>query len=326
MIWAYPIAFIIPIIAIGIAIYFLFKRKYDYGTIQFIEQAGNLQNLKTKVLPYYPLLYCVALALLGVALARPQLPLNNSKVKTEGIDIVLAIDISPSMLAKDFEPNRLGSAKQVAKEFILSRPSDRIGLVLFAGEAFTHCPLTVDHDILINFLEDINTNMLKSGTAIGSGLGTAVNRLKDSPGQSKVVLLMTDGENNSGEMDPVLAANLAQESNVRVHTIGVGTIGEALSPIGIMPDGRYRYAMNPVKIDEELLTYIAETTSGEYFRATNNNGLKEIYSQIDKMEKTRIELSSVTRMEEKYFPWLLAGVLFLVIPFSIQQFVFKTVN
>lgn len=326
MIWSNPWAFSIPVIALLLAVYYGIKRKFDYSEIQFIELSSAMSNWKTAIKPFLPILYCIALGLFGVALARPQYPLSDKTVKTEGIDIVLALDISPSMLAKDFKPNRLEAAKEVAKEFIEGRPNDRIGLVLFAGEAFTHCPLTIDHDILIRFLDDVKVGMLTSGTAIGSGLGTAVNRLKDSPGKSKVVLLMTDGVNNSGEIDPVLAASLAQQTNIRVHTIGVGTMGEALFPVGIMPDGRYQYDMAPVEIDEELLQYISNSTTGEYFRATDNSGLRRVYQQIDEMETTRIELSSVQRMEEHYYPWVLAGLICLVIPFLLNQTLLKSVN
>lgn len=236
-----------------------------------------------------------------VALARPIIPNYESEIETEGIDIVMALDISSSMLAKDFKPNRLEAAKEVAKDFIDSRPNDRIGLVVFGGEAFTQCPITIDHQILTQFMSDLESGLLKDGTAIGSGLGVAVNRLRESEVSSKVIILLTDGVNNSGATDPLTAAELAEKFNIRVYTIGVGKEGKAYSPVGIYPDGSFAYDYVEVRIDEELLEQIAEQTGGAYFRATDNASLQAIYNEIDAMEKSRVRVSTLPKPIDRYW-------------------------
>jgi Ca-activated chloride channel family protein len=253
----------------------------------------------------------IAIALLVMALARPQSTKNWKDVTTEGIDIVLALDISSSMLAKDFNPNRLEASKSIAKEFIKDRPNDRIGLVVFSGESFTQCPLTTDHSVLINLFEEIESGMVKDGTAIGMGLATAVNRLKDSDTESKVVILLTDGVNNMGSIAPATAAEIATTFDIRVYTIGVGSQGKAPYPINT-PYG-VRYKDMEVEIDEEVLQQIATGTNGEYFRATNNQKLKSIYQQIDEMEKSRIEVKKYSEKSEEYLGFaLIAGILLLL--------------
>ncbi len=258
----------------------------------------------------------IALALLITALARPQTVDVSTKTKTtRGIDIVMAIDVSASMLAKDLSPNRLEALKKVAAEFIKGRPNDRIGLVEYAGESFTKTPITSDKSIVLRSLKDIKYNtVIEGGTAIGMGLATSVNRLKDSKATSKVIILLTDGVNNSGFIDPKIASELALEYEIKTYTIGLGTNGMALSPIGIDPrTGNFQYGRAQVEIDEALLKEIAKVTGGEYFRATNNKKLAEIYDEINKLEKTEIEEFKFYNYEEKYRSLvLLAGLLLML--------------
>lgn len=257
----------------------------------------------------------LALILLITAIARPQTVDVSTKTKTtRGIDIVMAIDVSASMLAKDLSPNRLEALKKVAANFIKGRPNDRIGLVEYAGESFTKTPITSDKSIVLRSLKDIKYNtVIEGGTAIGMGLATAVNRLKDSKAKSKVIILLTDGVNNSGFIDPKIASELALEYDIKTYTIGLGTNGMALSPIAILPNGNFQYGRVQVEIDETLLKEIAEVTGGKYFRATNNEKLKEIYSEINKLEKTKIEEFKFYNYEEKYRSLvLLAGLLLLI--------------
>ncbi len=257
----------------------------------------------------------LALGLIIMGLARPQTVDVSTRTKTtRGIDIVIAIDVSASMLAKDLKPNRLEALKSVASEFIDGRPNDRIGLVEYAGESYTKTPITSDKSIVIRSLRGIEYNtIIEGGTAIGMGLATSVNRLKDSKAKSKVIILLTDGVNNSGFIDPKMASDLAVEYGIKTYTIGLGTNGMALSPIAIKPNGSFQYGRIQVEIDEELLKEIAEVTGGKYFRATNNEKLKEIYKEIDKLEKTDVEEFKFYNYEEKYRPLiLLAGILILL--------------
>jgi len=261
------------------------------------------------------ILRLLALALLITALARPRTVDVSTKTKTtKGIDIVMAIDVSASMLAKDLDPNRLEALKDVASQFIKERPNDRIGLVEYAGESYTKTPLTSDKAIVLRSLKDIKYNtIIEGGTAIGMGLATAVNRLKDSKAKSKVIILLTDGVNNSGFIDPKIASELAVEYGIKVYTIGLGTNGMALSPIAILPNGNFQYGRVQVEIDENLLKEIAQVTGGRYFRANNNKKLAEIYDEINKLEKTDIEEFKYYNYEEKYRPLvLLAGILLLL--------------
>ncbi len=257
----------------------------------------------------------IALGLLITALARPRTVDVSTKTKTtRGIDIVMAIDVSASMLAKDLLPNRLEALKEVAADFIDGRPNDRIGLVEYAGEAYTKTPITSDKSIVQRSLRDIKYNtIIEGGTAIGMGLATSVNRLKDSRAKSKVIILLTDGVNNSGFIDPKIASELAVEYGIKVYTIGLGTNGMALSPVRINPNGTFQYGRQQVEIDEDLLKEIADVTGGKYFRATNNKKLAEIYDEINKLEKTEIEEKKYYNYDEKYRSLvLLAGVLLLL--------------
>ena len=268
----------------------------------------------------------LALGLLIAALARPRTVDISTRTKTtRGIDIVMAIDVSASMLAKDLSPNRLEALKEVVSDFIDGRPNDRIGLVEYAGEAYTKTPITSDKSIVLRSLRDIKYNtIIESGTAIGMGLATSVNRLKDSRAKSKVIILLTDGVNNSGFIDPKIASELAMEYGIKVYTIGLGTNGMALSPIGINPDGSFRYGRQQVEIDEKLLEEIANVTGGKYFRATNNKKLAEIYDEINKLEKTEIEEKKYYNYDEKYRPLVLAAGILLLIELLFRNTIFRS--
>ena len=268
----------------------------------------------------------IALALLITALARPRTVDVSSKTKTtKGIDIVMAIDVSASMLARDLKPNRLEALKNVASDFIKGRPNDRIGLVEYAGEAFTKTPITTDKAIALSSLKEVRFNrIIESGTAIGMGLATAVNRLKDSKALSKVIILLTDGVNNSGEIDPKIASDLAVEFGIKVYTIGLGTNGMALSPIGYKASGGFHYSRVQVEIDEDLLKEIAEVTGGQYFRATDNKKLVQIYDEINKLEKTEIEEFKFYNYEEKYRPLVFLAGLLLLLELLLRFTVFRS--
>lgn len=264
-----------------------------------------------------------AIAFFVVVLARPQSSRNWENITTEGIDIVVSLDISSSMLAQDFQPNRLEAAKNVAMEFISGREYDRMGLVVFAGEAFTQCPLTTDRAVLLNLFKDIESGMIEDGTAIGNGLATSVARLKESDAISRVVILLTDGENNSGEIAPVTAAEIAKTFGIRVYTVGVGSQGTAPYPVQT-PYGTQLRDME-VKIDEETLQEIAQITDGRYFRATNNTRLEEIYREIDQLEKSKIEVREFSRKSEEFLPFALAGILFLVMSLFLRNTIFRSI-
>ncbi len=251
-----------------------------------------------------------ALTLVIVALARPQSTSKGENVYSEGIDIVLALDISGSMLAEDFQPNRIEAAKNVAQDFISGRTNDRIGLVIFSGESFTQCPLTVDYEVLKTLIKPLKSGMIEDGTAIGLGLANAINRLRESKAKSKVIILLTDGVNNRGEIDPITAAQIAQSYGIRVYTVGVGTIGEAPYPVQT-PFG-IRYQMVPVEIDEKVMKQVAEMTEGKYFRATDNKKLRAIYQEIDQLEKTRVEVRSYRRYTELFYSLVLIAAFVLI--------------
>jgi len=270
------------------------------------------------------LLRAAGIALLIIALARPQSELSWKDVTTEGIDIIISMDISVSMLARDFDPNRLESSKEVAEKFINERPNDRMGLVVYEGESFTQCPLTTDHKVLIDLLKDIKPGMVEGGTAIGMGLATSVNRLRESEAKSKVIILLTDGDNNAGSIAPETAAEIAKEYGVRVYTIGVGSRGKALSPIGIYPDGRYRFEYTDVKINDESLKEIAEMTGGRYFRATDGAALANIYQEIDRLEKTKINVTEHSRHAEEFFWIAVVGTCLLFGEFFFRSLILQT--
>ena len=266
----------------------------------------------------------IAITLLIIVLARPQKTDKFQDVTTEGIDIVLTQDISGSMLARDFRPNRLEASKNIATEFISGRPYDRIGLVVFSGESFTQCPLTTDHAVLINLLREIQSGMIEDGTAIGMGLATAVNRIKDSKAKSKVIILLTDGVNNRGEIAPATAADIAKTFGIRVYTIGVGTQGMAPYPVQT-PYG-IQYQDMPVEIDEGILQEIAQKTGGKYFRATDNDKLIQVYKEIDKLEKSKIDVRQFSRKEERYLIPALIAFILLVFEIAVRNTIFKNLT
>lgn len=265
----------------------------------------------------------LAIALLIVVLARPQSTNSWQNSSTEGIDIVMAMDISTSMLAEDLKPNRLEAAKDVAASFINGRQNDNIGLVVFAAESFTQCPLTIDHGVLLNLFKDIQPGIIQDGTAIGLGLANAVSRIKDSQAKSKVIILLTDGVNNTGEIAPVTAAEIAKTFGIRVYTIGVGTQGEAPYPIPTAFGVQYQNV--PVEIDEQVLKQIASTTGGQYFRATDNSSLKEIYSEIDQLEKTKISVQEFGKKQEEYKNWALLVFALLLIEVLLRNTVLRNI-
>lgn len=296
-------------------LWYLLKRKEETASLQISSIKGfSADSLLPRLKPMLFVLRLLALASIITALARPQTEDISSRTKTtKGIDIVMAMDVSSSMLARDLKPNRLVALKEVASDFIKKRPNDRIGLVVYAGESFTQTPITSDKAIVLNALREITYGQLNDGTAIGMGLATSVNRLKESKAKSKIIILLTDGVNNSGFIEPQTAAELAVEFNIKTYTIGIGTNGNALTPIAYNPDGSFRYGMRQVEIDEKLLKNIAEVTGGEYFRATNNDKLEAIYEEINKLEKTEVEEFKYYQYEEKFRFWvLLAGALILV--------------
>jgi len=258
----------------------------------------------------------LAITLIIVGLARPRSSSKGSNVTSEGIAIVLAMDVSTSMLAEDLRPNRIEAAKIVASDFIRGRPTDLIGMVIFSGESFTQCPITSDHSVLLNLMSDIKSGVLEDGTAIGEGLATAVARIKDSKAKSKVIILITDGVNNKGQISPVTAGEIAKTFGIRVYTIGVGKNGTApypfQTPFGI------QYQNVPVEIDEEIMQQISQATDGSYFRATNTNKLKEIYAEIDKLEKTKVEVTEFRRYTEEYFPFILLAAAFFIMEITLR--------
>jgi len=266
----------------------------------------------------------VAVSLLIIVLARPQSTSNFQDVSTEGIDIVLALDISGSMLARDFKPDRLEASKNVATEFISGRPYDRIGLVVFSGESFTQCPLTTDHAVLINLMREIQSGMIEDGTAIGMGLANAVNRIKDSEAKSKVIILLTDGINNMGEIAPATAADIAKTFGVRVYTIGVGTQGMAPYPVQT-PFGT-QFQNMPVEIDEAILKEIAGKTGGRYFRATDNNKLVQVYKEIDQLEKSKIDVKQFIRKEEKFLVSALIAFCLIIIEILARSLILRNLT
>lgn len=266
-----------------------------------------------------------ALSLFIIALARPQSSSKNQKINVEGIDIILTMDISSSMLACDLKPDRLEASKSVAADFVSGRPNDRMGLVIFSGETFTQVPLTTDHGMMLNMLKDMKCGMLEDGTAIGDGLASAVSRLKDSEAISKVVILLTDGDNNAGSIDPATAAEIAKIYGIRVYTIGAGTIGMAPYPVQT-PFGTIQYQQLPVNINESLLQQIADETGGKYFRATSKEKLQEIYDEIDKMERSKIEINEFKRIHEEFYPFVMWGLILLAVAFILRNTIFKSIT
>jgi len=308
-------------------VWYAFKRKKQVATLQMSSLKGFQDtSLLPKLKPLLLVLRLLAMASITVALARPRTVDISSRTKTnKGIDIVMAIDISASMLAKDLKPNRLDALKKVAAKFIKGRPSDRIGLVLYAGESYTKSPITSDKSIVLGSLSEVRyDSRVSGGTAIGMGLATAVNRLKDSKAKSKVIILLTDGVNNSGTIDPKIASELALNFGIKVYTIGLGTNGTAMSPVALRQNGSFVFDRVKVEIDEKLLKEIAKATSGKYFRATNNKKLQEIYAEINKLEKTEVEEFKFYNYDEKFRIFVLFGLGVFLFELLLRFTVFRS--
>ncbi|MCF8371159.1 MAG: VWA domain-containing protein [Bacteroidales bacterium] len=313
--------FYLFILVAAMIVWYVFKQKKANASIQTSTLSafkGSGTGLRVYFRHLIFIFRVLVVSLLIIVLARPQSSLDWTNTTTEGIDIVIALDISGSMLAEDFKPNRLEASKDVAIKFINGRPNDKIGLVVYSGESFTQCPLTTDHAVLINLFKDIKNGMIEDGTAVGSGLATAVTRLKESTAISKVVILLTDGVNNAGDISPMTAAEIAKTFGVRVYTVGVGTMGMAPYPATDF-FGRKVYQQMEVEIDEATLQDIARMTDGRYFRATNNTKLAEIYEEIDKLEKSKIEVKEYSKKQEEFLPFALAAALLLIMEVLMRQ-------
>ena len=309
-------------------VWYIFRHKKQEASVRFSDMNGFDKLPKSWRAYGRHLLFVLqmaALALLIVAMARPQTTSENQTTNIEGIDIILAQDISGSMLARDFEPNRLEASKEVASEFVKNRPTDRMGLVVFAGESFTQVPLTTDHGIMLNMLAEMKNGLIEDGTAIGDGLAIAINRLKDSEAVSKVIILLTDGMNNSGSVDPYTAAELAKDNGIRVYTIGVGREGTAPFPVQDIL-GNIVYQPMKVNIDEKLLTTIANSSGGKYYRATSNEKLTEIYDEIDKLERSKIEVTEFRHVREEFCPLVALALALLLLEFLLRLTVFRTIT
>ncbi len=319
-----PQYFFLLLLLLPMAGWYLWKQKDLNASMQISTIRGFMGSRKSRktYLRHVPFgLRCLTVVFLVVALARPQSTNNLRNVTTEGIDIMIALDISGSMQAMDFKPNRLEAAKDVAIDFISGRSTDKIGLVVFAAESFTQCPLTIDHAVLTNLFNDIQIGMLRDGTAIGLGLATAVNRIKDSQAKSKVIILLTDGVNNQGEVAPITAAEIAKTFGIRVYTVGVGTQGMAPFPVNTV-FGQQVQNME-VKIDETMLQNIANMTGGQYFRATNKEKLRNIYQEIDEMEKTKIEVKEYSKRSEEFLPFALIALGLLLFELILRNTILR---
>jgi len=322
--------FLALLVLIPVLSYWYFKRRSTRsGTIRFsnvnvaktVEKVSNRRKYRHVGF----ILRMIALSLLVICFARPQSSHTEEEVTTEGVDIVLAVDISSSMLAEDFKPNnRLEAAKLVARDFIRGRRNDRIGMVVFAAQSLTQCPLTLDYGILLNFLERIESGMLEDGTAIGMAIANASNRLRDSKAKSKIVILITDGQNNRGQLDPVTAAQVAHAFGIRIYTVGVGKRGTAMYPVDDPIFGK-RYVQMPVEIDESTLTQIAKLTDGKYYRATDKKTLEQIFAEIDQLEKTKIEVKQYTRFKELFASFLVAALFAVVVEVAVSNTKFRKI-
>ena len=308
-------------------VWYVLRHKKQEASVRFSDMGDFVKLPKTWKAYLRHLLFALkmaALALLIVALARPQSSSTNSTSNIEGIDIVMAMDVSGSMLARDLKPDRLTAAKNVASDFVKGRPGDRMGLVIFSGETFTQVPLTTDHGVMLNMLGEMKNGLIEDGTAIGDGLATAISRLKDSEAMSKVIILLTDGLNNAGSVDPYTAGEMAKLFGIRVYTIGVGSYGTAPYPVQT-PFGTQIQQMK-VEIDEKLLTQIANMTGGKYFRATSNQKLDEVYQEIDKLERSKIEVTEFRRLHEEFYPLVAWALALLLLEFLLRKTIFRTLT
>lgn len=308
-------------------VWYMLRHKKQEASVRFSDLQGFETLPKSWKVYARHLLFVLQMAALGlliVAMARPQSTSSSQTSNIEGIDIILAQDVSGSMLARDLKPDRLEASKKVAQEFVEGRPGDRMGLVVFAGESFTQVPLTTDHGVMLNMLKEMKSGMIDDGTAIGDGLATAINRLKDSDAVSKVIILLTDGMNNAGSVDPYTAAEMAKLYGIRVYTIGVGTRGTAPFPVQTLFGVQYQQMK--VEIDEKLLTTIANSSGGKYFRATSNQKLSEIYEEIDKLERSKIEVTEFRHVHEEFYPLVMWAIALLLLEFILRKTVFRTIS
>ncbi|MDD3787561.1 MAG: VWA domain-containing protein [Petrimonas sp.] len=318
--FAHPTYLYLLLVLVPLIAWYIIRLSKTQATFK-LASTGAFKGMKKSFRVYMRhlpfLLRLLAIAAITIVIARPQAVNSWEETETQGIDIVLALDVSGSMLAQDLQPNRIEAAKKVAAEFITDRKNDKIGLVIFAGESFTQCPLTTDHKVLLNLLKDVNFGLIEDGTAIGLGLANSVNRVKDSESKSKVVILLTDGTNNRGQIAPLTAADLARSYGIRVYTIGVGTKGMAPTPVQT-PFGM-RIQNMPVDIDEKTLTEIASITGGQYFRAVDTEGLRTVYREIDQMEKYLISVQNVTRKQELFLPFALLALGLVLIELILRR-------
>ncbi len=311
----------------AVIVWYIFRQKKQDASVRFSDMNGFESLPKSWRVYGRHLLFVLqmaALALLIVAIARPQSTSTSETSNIEGIDIILAQDVSGSMLARDLKPDRLEASKKMAADFVEGRPTDRMGLVVFSGESFTQVPLTTDHGIMLSMLKELKSGMIEDGTAIGDGLATAINRLKDSEAISKVIILLTDGLNNAGSVDPYTAAELAKLYGIRVYTIGVGSYGTAPYPVQTIFGTQYQQMK--VEIDEKMLTTIANNSGGKYFRATSNQKLSEIYDEIDKLERSKIEVTEFRHVHEEFYPLVALALVLLLVEFLLRKTVFRTIS
>lgn len=308
-------------------LFYIWNQRRQQAPLRYssLRGIGNTSSWRVKLYPLLIAFRLLALGLLVVALARPQTSSRKQDISVKGIDIMITLDVSTSMLATDFHPNRLEAAKNVASEFIEGRKNDRIGMAIFSGEPFVQCPLTTDHPMIQNLIKDISAGRLKDGTAIGDGLATSVQRLKSSKAISRVIILLTDGVNNRGSIDPQTAAEMAEIYGIRVYTIGVGSDGKARMPVAIDRSGKYVFRQRKVNIDEKALKKIASTTNGKYFRATNKEKMKEIYKSIDKLEKSKIDVKRYERKHEEFFIFALIAAIIILAEIILRKTVFQTI-
>ena len=327
MTFANPEYLFLLLLLLPIVGWYIYELRKSDASVQVSDTrvlAAQPKSIRIWLLHVPFVLRIAVITLISIALARPQLTNKWSSQSTEGIDIMMALDISGTMLAEDLRPNRLEAAKKVASDFVVARPNDQIGLVVFAGESFTQCPLTTDHAVLVNLFKSVEYGMVEDGTAIGLGLANAVNRMKDSETKSKVIILLTDGSNNRGDIDPQTAAEIAKTYGIRVYTIGVGSYGQARVPVQT-PIGKQYITMDN-EFDETTLRSIAETTGGQYFRAKDNTSLKAIYDQIDQMEKTKLRVREFSKHTENFMPFLYAALICLLLELIIRYFVLRTIS
>ena len=326
--FAKPIFLWLFLLYIPLIVWYILKNKKSDAAIR-ISSVSAFSKLPTSYKVYLKhFLFVVRLAALGcviIILCRPQTHDSWESSKTEGTDIVISLDVSTSMLARDFNPDRFEAAKEVASKFINGRESDNIGIVIFAGESFTLVPMTTDKAVLVNYIKEIKMGMLEDGTAIGDGLATAINRIKDGKAKSKSIILLTDGSNNTGVVAPLTAADIAAKYGIKVYTIGVGTTGSAHFPVGVNVYGKVEYQQLPVVIDEATLKSIANKTGGKYFRATSKHVLKEIFSEIDKLEKTELDVRKYNQTEDNYMPWALLLLALLLIDIIARHTVLRNI-